>query len=189
MEGMDASAAIAHFRSPPTLWSRDDLVNVRPNPIPAVPGLYGWYFDELPRSDIAPVGMAVDQWQLLYVGIAPGRMTSTSNLRKRLRNHLSGNARGSTLRLTLGALLAEKLQLTPAPASGKFHWGEGEARLSAWLAGHARVTWFEHPAPWLIEADVVRELVVPLNRSHNSAHPFSVIVGQLRASFRIPAAR
>lgn len=49
---------------------------------------------------------------LLYVGISPkappsnGGAPSRSTLRKRLQTHYRGNAEGSTLRKTLGCLLA-----------------------------------------------------------------------------------
>jgi hypothetical protein len=121
---------------------------------------------------------------LLYLGIAPGRPNSAANLRKRLRNHLSGNARGSTLRLTLGSLLCDELELSPVPASGKLHFGVHEKVLDHWLDVHARVAWVEHPEPWTVEGDLVRELGVPLNRDHNQAHPAYSLVGAARAAVR-----
>jgi len=180
---VDTPAALLAFSEPERLWSRTELIGARAS-IPATPGIYGWYFDVLPHPAITGVGTVVGAWSLLYVGIAPGRPGSTSNLRKRLGNHLTGNARGSTLRLSLGSLLSEQLGLTAVPASGKVSFGTTEAILSKWMDDHARVTWLETPDPWAIEAEVVRTLQVPLNRDHNQAHPFYATMGQLRAARR-----
>ena len=180
---MDAKEIIEAFRAPSRLWTRGELTT-RPSPIPPANGIYGWYFDELPSPGIPDIGTIVGPWALLYIGIAPGSPGSASNLRKRLRNHLTGNARGSTLRLTLGCLLAERLGISPFVASGKLHFGEAESNLSAWLDVHARVTWVEHPEPWSVEADVVRGLGVPLNRAHNDAHAFYPVVGDARKRMR-----
>lgn len=87
----------------------------RPSPIPAGPGIYAWYFD----APLAGVPVDGTHWtefgHLLYVGISPsepprnGKAPSQQNLRKRIRYHFRGNAAGSTLRLTLGSLLAAEL--------------------------------------------------------------------------------
>ena len=47
-------------------------------------------------------------YSILYIGIAPSRLTSKSNIRKRIFNHFRGTAYGSTLRLSLGVLLSNK---------------------------------------------------------------------------------
>ncbi|WP_342450467.1 GIY-YIG nuclease family protein [Acinetobacter nosocomialis] len=54
--------------------------------------------------------MTYQEYTLLYAGISPDKKTkpnSKSNLRIRLKTHFAGNAEGSTLRRTLGILLAE----------------------------------------------------------------------------------
>ncbi|MCP2285137.1 hypothetical protein APR04_004065 [Promicromonospora umidemergens] len=83
--------------------------------MPAASGIYAWHFD------VALPGMPLKGTQetefgrLLYVGIAPreprrsDNRPSNQNLRKRIHNHYRGNASGSTLRLTLGSLLAPEL--------------------------------------------------------------------------------
>jgi hypothetical protein len=99
---------------PPRLYSRQEVL-IRPSPVPARPGAYAWYFREVPPS--VPVhgcnrheGMA-----LLYVGISPskpplnGKAPSKQSLAGRVHYHFAGNAEGSTLRLTLGCLLAAQL--------------------------------------------------------------------------------
>jgi hypothetical protein len=86
---------------PVRLWSRDEMT-ARPCPVPATPGVYGWYFREIPPR--VPVEGCVTHrgLTLLYVGISPRKPSkkgkaSGNNLWKRLRGHLRGNASGSTL--------------------------------------------------------------------------------------------
>ncbi|MGN9920724.1 GIY-YIG nuclease family protein [Micromonospora palomenae] len=84
-------------------------------PIPASIGVYAWYFTALlpgvPTHGCHELGDAV----LLYVGISPkapptnGRAPSRQTIRSRVRYHYRGNAEGSTLRFTLGSLLADEL--------------------------------------------------------------------------------
>ena len=51
-----------------------------------------------------------DDLTLLYTGISPRNTSSSATLRKRINNfHYSGNASSSTLRKTLGCLLAAQL--------------------------------------------------------------------------------
>src|SRR5262249_8273787 len=70
---------------------------------------------EIPASDPIERCHQVDGSTLLYVGIVPkkpGTKVSKApprTLHSRLTNHCNGNAEGSTLRLTLGCLLSERL--------------------------------------------------------------------------------
>lgn len=95
-----------------TPYTRAEVVLSRPSPVPAASGVYGWWFRELP-ADIDTSGCAAkDGLILLYTGISPkkppsnGKPPSSQQLRKRITTHYTGNAAGSTLRLTLGCLLA-----------------------------------------------------------------------------------
>ena len=180
-----ADEVVAFLQSPSRLWSRTELM-LRPSPIPQHAGVYGWYFNELPWHEVPGIGTHVGDWSLLYVGIAPGRPGSRSNLRKRLRSHLSGNARGSTLRLSLACLLMHRLGLSPTQASGKIGFGSSEVLLTKWIDEHARVAWIEHSQPWVAEAAAVQVLGVPLNRDHNHGHPFHDTLGNVRRSVRDP---
>jgi hypothetical protein len=185
---MQASEVIARFESPSRLYSRSEVVG-RSSVVPSTSGIYGWYFDEMPAELSFRSEVATDGFRLLYVGIAPagpsleGRRQST--LRTRIRTHASGNADASTLRFTVGCLLSERLGIalmrTP---SGRLRFGDGEAALSDWLDEHARVCWVEMEAAWSVEGEVVRGLDLPLNRSHNAAHPFYPILGEIRARER-----
>lgn len=99
---------------PAHLWSRDEVL-ARPNPIPNSPGVYGWYFRELPRPIDTSQCATWDGCTLLYGGIVPksppanGWPASQQSLRPWIRYHYTGNAADSTLRRTLGCLLAERL--------------------------------------------------------------------------------
>ena len=75
---------------PTKLLDRGEVLS-RPSPVPALPGVYGWYFKEIPPG--VPVDGCIkhDGLTLLYVGISPRRPSadgkSGQNLRKRIRAH------------------------------------------------------------------------------------------------------
>ena len=119
-------------------------------------GVYAWWaapsvFPDLPGLP----NENVPSLRLLYVGRA-------TNLRGRiLRNHLRRSG-SSTLRRTLAGLLVsegfrttwtDRVVLVP----------EDEARLTAWMHTHLRLTWAEDPEPVAVEAELVRRLHPPLN--------------------------
>lgn len=121
-----------------------------------------------------------DFGRLLYVGIAPrqprrsdGR-PSSQTLRKRIRDHYRGNASGSTLRLTLGSLLAPELglQLRRVGRTERLTFSDGELALSEWMDEHSRVCWYIDPEPWLIESKLISELNLPLNLDQNGYSGF-----------------
>lgn len=148
-------------------------------------GIYSWWFDDL--HDLVPhQGTAADgAWAMLYVGISPARPSSKSNLAARLSQHLSLNAEGSTLRLTLGVLLGDRLGLNlRRVGSGKrltFHCGE--AKLSSWLDNHALVNVLGLSEPWRVEASVIDGFVLPLNLEHNTHH-FGTTLAEMRSAAR-----
>lgn len=127
---------------------------------------------------------------LLYVGIAPkapprnGRPPSSQRLCHRVRYHYRGNAEGSTLRLTLGCLLAERLGLSlrRVGSGTRLTFGKGEEVLSQWMHDHAFVVWEEHPEPWVMEESVIRDTQLPLNLEMNGAHPFHSTLSAIRRS-------
>jgi hypothetical protein len=92
---------------PERVWTREEIIASRPSPVPKAPGVYAWYFRQLPGAiDITRCHLH-DGMPMLYVGIAPkkpyadGRRSKTT-IRERVRYHYTGNAEGSTLRLMLG---------------------------------------------------------------------------------------
>jgi hypothetical protein len=176
---------------PGRLWSAAEVA-VRSSPAPASPGVYGWYFDQLPGNfDAAGCVEWEGKW-LLYVGIAPakppsnGRPASRMTLRSRLRTHARRNADASTLRMTLGCLLADRLGIALLRSeSGRFRFSaDDEAILTQWMAEHASVVWLVHPEPWLVEDNLIATLDLPLNLKGNRTHPFWATLAAVRAAAR-----
>jgi hypothetical protein len=59
-------------------------------------------------------------------------------------------------------------------------WGEGEARLSDWLAGNALVGWQSTSAPWQHERHLIAAYRLPLNIMHNPVEPFRQELTRIR---------
>lgn len=183
--------AAAGLLAPKYMFTRTEVL-ARPSPVPSAPGVYAWYFDEIP--DGVPIGgcCTVDGHTLLYVGISPkkpsvdGLKTSRQSLRTRIRYHYRGNAYGSTLRLTLGSLLAPELglQLRRVGSGTRLTFSEGEGALSDWMESHARVCWVETPTPWLLEHDLIEQVVLPLNLDQNAHSPFRGKLSAIRGEQR-----
>ncbi len=156
--------------------------------VPAARGIYGWWFEcgdlSLPTSDC----LSCDGRFLLYLGISPDSSTSGGNLRKRIGSHFTNNASGSTLRKSLGTLLAAQsglpLRRVPASKPGKPNrvtlTHEGEQWLDRWLDLSARVAFIEHPEPWTVEEGLLQEVSCPLNLDDNAHHPFHGTLSSLR---------
>jgi hypothetical protein len=171
--------AVEEFLKAGALLRRDQVL--APGcPIPATSGVYGWWFDEIPAD--VPTASCVRRggWTLLYVGISPkapprnGAAVSRQTIRSRVRYHYRGNAEGSTLRLTLGVLLADRLgiELRRVGSGTRRTFSAGEQELSAWMADHARVSVIEHPTPWTLEAQLISTIDLPLNLDQNRHHGF-----------------
>lgn len=164
----------------------------RPSPIPAAPGVYVWYFDEAPPMVPLEGTHETEFGNLLYAGISPRRprlhdsRPSGQNLRKRIRYHFRGNAEGSTLRLTLGSLLAPVLgiQLRRVGSGQRMTFGDGEQVLSEWMEQHARVCWLVDPEPWIAESRLIAELVLPLNLDQNKHSGFYSTLSAARGAQR-----
>ena len=100
------------------------------------------------------------------------------------------NAAGSTLRLTLGCLLGDRLgiQLRRVGSGNRLTFThDGEAALSHWMAAHAFVAWAETPEPWLWEERALALLDLPLNLHTNGHHAFRPILVAVRAAARTRA--
>jgi hypothetical protein len=67
---MDAEPALDGIVRPQRLWSRAEL-RQRPCPVPDRPGVYGWYFRQLPWPIDTSRCVHHDGHTLLNVGIAP----------------------------------------------------------------------------------------------------------------------
>lgn len=170
---------------PERVYSLDDVSN-HPCPVPAAPGVYGWYFREIPPD--VPVRNCESHkgLTLLYVGRAPDSRKSSQSLRIRIKNDY-GPRRASTLRRSLGVLLERPLGLELRKVGGtgrKFDYGDTEELLSDWMSDNAFVVWVEHSKPWVVEPRLIASLDLPLNMTGNKGHPFYPRLKELRASAR-----
>jgi hypothetical protein len=189
-----AAALPGDLVTPARLWTADE-VRGRPSPIPAQPGVYAWYFTLAPPGVPTADCQRWDGSTLLYVGISPkapprdGGRPSRQNLRRRIRYHYRGNAAGSTLRLSLGCLLATELgiELRRVGSGERLTFAGGEQSLAQWMAANARVCWHVVPEPWLSESALVGQLSLPFNLDQNSAGPFRRELSALRAQCRAKA--
>lgn len=139
----------------------------------AQPGLYSWWGDDEARRLLA-AGLDTDVLPpLLYAGQAgatrwPSGKRSNATLRSRIgQQHIRGNARSSTFRLTLSTILLVELGLTPAP--GGRLTPESNRVLSEWIAAHLRVAivpFGDRDHLGVVEAAVVGRLDPPLNLDH-----------------------
>jgi GIY-YIG catalytic domain-containing protein len=182
------SDEIARFVDPIRMYSREEVL-ARPSPVPAQDGVYGWWFRKLPPLVVADACRLHQALRLLYAGISPtrppqnGRTPSKQNLRNRIRYHYTGNAEGSTLRKTLGCLLADELgiQLRRVGSGNRMTFVEGEQALSAWMAENAYVSWVVRELPWELEDGLIATLDLPLNLQGNSLNQFHPVLTGVRA--------
>jgi len=167
------------------LYSRREILSTTSLP-PSTPGVYAWFFKDIPGNALIDGCVANGPLTLLYVGISPdkiGKPNSRQNLRRRITTHFQGNAEGSTLRRSLGVLLA---QTSGYPlrrvGSGKrmtlTH--SGEQWLDDWMTDNAFVCWLEHQAPWEFEDELLGSLSLPLNIKGNRDHPFARVLTEAR---------
>lgn len=171
--------------------TRDDAL-ARPSVVPKEPGIYAWYFDVVPDGVPLEGTHRNHLGHLLYVGIAPRRprrsdlRPSAQQLRARIRTHYRRMADASTLRLMLGTLLADALDLhlRPHGTSARLTFGDGEARLSDWMSRHARVAWTVEPEPWFSEERILDSVMLPLNLDRNPRNPFAGFLSAARAEQR-----
>jgi hypothetical protein len=181
--------------SPKRLFSRSEVLT-KPSPVERQSGVYAWFFKSVPASVPTKDCIKFNDLTLLYVGISPkapplnGAKPSSQNLWHRVRYHYSGNAEGSTLRLTLGCLLSEELgiQLRRVGSGTRMTFtSAGEAKLSDWMEQNAFVTWIEHPTPWLLEDELIQGESLPLNLQGNQSHPFHTQLSNIRSEQKLKA--
>lgn len=171
------------------LCSRDSALS-RPSPVPSEPGIYAWYFRRVPVPIDATGCHSIGGMTLLYVGISPkeppanGRLASRSTLRKRLQTHFRGNAEGSTLRKTLGCLLAAETGFPlrrVGSGSRQTFTNPGEQALDDWMTENAFVTWHVCDQPWELERQILASgLPLPLNIRDNPCEAHTAVVRAIR---------
>ena len=145
--------------------------------------MYAWYFRDIPPAVPAAGCHTRDGLTLLYIGISPKNASSRQNLRKRVTYHYKGNAEGSTLRLTLGTLLApiSDFPLRRVGSGRRMTFTHlGEQWLDNWLARNAFVCWTEHPEPWHLEHELLAANSLPLNIQDNRHHPYCSTLSAIR---------
>ena len=164
--------------NPIKVWSHEDIFS-KPCPVPKEPGIYAWYFQNIPSEIPAEECVHYNDLALLYIGISPkkppnNKPLSKQTIYKRIRYHLKGNAEGSTLRLTLGCLLSENLgiQLRCVGSGNRMTFSDGEDKLSNWMRANAFVIWKIYSEPWILEEEFIKKLSLPLNLDKNKDHPF-----------------
>ena len=174
---------IGYFANPDKLYSLKELK--KNNLPPDSSGIYGWYFDRLPPF-VPSVGCTVvkkwwifKRWTLLYIGKA-------KNLKERIIDyHIDGKhyPKGtmSTLRLSLGCLLSDKLGLILYYPRESF--GKRDRNLNKWLTKHVRVAWIVSRNMRVLEEKAIWRYILPLNIKDNE-HPFKYPLKQLRKSFK-----
>jgi hypothetical protein len=146
----------------------------------SIKGVYAWWLRKLPP--FVPLG-GTPQFKgmtLLYVG------TSTRPLRERLEEHITDDTSRSTLRRSIGCLMAEQLGIEfvvkRMSRGARRHFGfesSGEHVLSKWMEENARVSWVQHDEPFLLEDHLIKTLTIPLNIKGNS-HPFAKVLHSRR---------
>lgn len=187
MFGFEGMTLPPELLAPGRLWSRIEVL-ASPSPVPREPGVYAWYFREIPPGVPTAGCHRCGDLTLLYIGIAPkappknGARPSSQRLVDRVRYHYRGNAEGSTLRLTLGCLLSETLgiELRRVGSGKRMTFADGEGVLSGWMAENAFVTWVVDPAPWVLEERLIAGLSLPLNLDMNGGHSFGANLLDLR---------
>jgi len=179
---------IGIFVNPVRVFSRQDVL-ANPSPVPAHGGIYGWWFRQLPPLVKAGGCCQHQGLMLLYAGISPdrpprnGQPSSKRNLQKRIKEHYIRTAEASTLRRTLGCLLADELgiQLRRVGSGNRTTFVTGEQKLSAWMAENAYVSWIVHSRPWELEDYLIAALDLPLNIDGNSRNQFCPVLRAARA--------
>jgi hypothetical protein len=109
--------------------------------------------------------------------------TTSTRLQERIKHHYTGNAEGSTLRKSLGCLLADELgiQLRRVGSGHRMTFVEGEQALSAWMAEHTYVSWVVREWPWQLEHELITALDLPLNLQGNAHNRFHSVLTEARA--------
>ena len=92
--------------------------------------------------------------------------SNRANLKTRIKTHYSGNAEGSTLRRTLGILLATEsnfpLRRVGSGTRTTFTH-PGEQWLDQWMEKNAKVYWIANEEPCFLEETLISSISLPLN--------------------------
>ncbi|NTW68316.1 MAG: hypothetical protein HGB23_00520 [Chlorobiaceae bacterium] len=174
------------FSNPQRLFSRAEILS-NPSPVTKAHGVYALFFKEIPPGVPVEGCLTHEGLTLLYIGSSPdkkGEKYATQTIQQRVRYHFNGNADGSTLRRTLGILLAKKsgFPLRMVGNGKKMTLTKnGEEWLDQWMEENAFVTWVENSKPWDLEHQLFQAISLPLNIQGNKHNPFSAELTRIRA--------
>jgi hypothetical protein len=117
---------------------------------------------------------------LLYVG-----SSERLGLRTRMLHHLHGDSRKSTLRQSIGVILARHLGLRGVAAPGRtaFHFGKGEKILSRWMQENLQFSHLCCEYPVDAERLLMQTHRPPLNIKECERSPFAQHLLALRALY------
>ncbi len=155
------------------------------------PGLYAWWVDALGAADLSRGLARAVATGLIYAGQAgatkwPSGRVGRATLWSRITSqHLGGNIRGSTFRLTLASVLADELSLR---LIGPKNIGlDGESRLSQWIRDHLAVALYAFEKRDVL-ADLEHRVLVELNPPLNleGRPPSDIRTSLTRLRTRIP---
>lgn len=159
-----------------------------PSPLPTAPGVYlfcsnnEWLAEELGSPTVAPSGVPTG-YRPLYIG-------SAANLQRRIRSHVGRSSVASSMRGSLGTILAEQIGLTPLASDiGGDLWFAEEAILSGWIDRYCLVGVRETSNPLLLEKALVVAEKPPLNISFLKTTPLARRLIGARARVRAEARR
>ena len=173
------------FANPQHLYSRQEVL-ANPCPVSKAYGVYAWFFKEVPKGVPVEGSLTYDGLTLLYIGSSPdkkGTASATQTLQQRVRYHFQSNADGSTLRRSLGILLAREsgFPLRRVGSGKKMTLtNKGERWLDSWMQENAFVTWIDNDEPWVLENQLFHTLALPLNIQGNKHHPFAALLTKMR---------
>ena len=154
-----------------------------------VPGVYLVYvrngIELLERSAYfelaSPPPLATPCGCLLYAG------ATGCSLRSRIRQHLSGDSRVSTIRRTTGAILGTDLCLQAYLHRQSLHYGAGEDRLTRWLNENLLFDIRPTDDPFGTERVLLSTLTLPFNITRRRNDPYSGHLMELREEAKAKA--
>ena len=154
--------------------------------LPEKHGAYAWWMSPGAIAGVRGPSHPTEQFELLYVGIAPKDARSQTTLRSRVRDqHLGGNIGSSTFRQSLAALVFEDHGWTTRWSGSRTQLiPEHNRALSDWQRANLRLGWVERPRPWTVEGRVLALMQPPLNLAGNTSHPLYGRLKALRAKLR-----
>lgn len=156
--------------------------------VPDAGGVYAMLLDHpealapaLRRANLKLDALRLGKRDILYLG------ATEDSLRRRLKAHLSDDTCRSSFRMSLGALLAEELNLVAVPRPRLRYFGfdrDSEARLTAWIEAHVSVAVRTSPHAMVEEKTLIGLKDPVLNISHRRFQPSASAVMLLRRRMR-----